>query len=345
MDQNIIKLLYYATKAPSGDNIQPWLYKITKNKIHLYIHPDKSDVFDYKGIASYISAGMFIENIIQASKPLGFKAEFSINNTDKYKAGTITLKKTKPLKSSILNLIEKRCTDRFPYESKPMEYKPPFNEKNIHVFKKGTDNWKTMRKILYKADIIRLRNQKAHNILFSNIIFDTNELIKRKQGMFHTSLGLKHFSKQILKMMSTNLYFKISKLSKINYIEAFISTYMPLTKSSGLILITTPKYSKKEFINTGRIAQRIWLDLTKKGLSAQPFMSFPLFLFESKTNKSNWITKKDRNKILGLEETYKREINPSIPLFIFRYGIPKNPCIKSIRQDISKNLITKNPKK
>jgi len=82
MNKEIInKILEAAVRAPSGDNVQPWEFKVSEGytRIDLYNLPEKDNsYYNYNQLASYIAHGAVIENIAIASGHLGYKAEINL---------------------------------------------------------------------------------------------------------------------------------------------------------------------------------------------------------------------------------------------------------------------------
>jgi tRNA A37 threonylcarbamoyladenosine dehydratase len=57
-------ILTAGIQAPSGDNTQPWVFRLVGEKIHLELEmKNNPSYFDYKQIPAFVSAGAVIENI------------------------------------------------------------------------------------------------------------------------------------------------------------------------------------------------------------------------------------------------------------------------------------------
>jgi len=67
MNKNsVIKTILEAgIAAPSGNNIQPWKFKVTDKKIELYLDEIDNSFFNFKNITSLISCGAVIENMMR----------------------------------------------------------------------------------------------------------------------------------------------------------------------------------------------------------------------------------------------------------------------------------------
>ena len=108
-------MIEQATKAPSGHNTQPWLFRIVEAGIE--IHPEKTkalSIVDGNRREMFISLGCATENLCLAAQTKGYSAQVNIadngNITVKLQpnAGVIT-------PSSIIVQIGKRQTNRSIY--------------------------------------------------------------------------------------------------------------------------------------------------------------------------------------------------------------------------------------
>lgn len=85
-------LVAQATKAPSGHNTQPWLFKQTNSSIE--IHPDftrKLPAVDPSNRELFVSLGCAAENLCLAANSKGYKAAVSVDDG----TGVITVSLTK----------------------------------------------------------------------------------------------------------------------------------------------------------------------------------------------------------------------------------------------------------
>ena len=81
-------MIEQATKAPSGHNTQPWLFRIVEAGIE--IHPDKTktlSIVDGNQREMFISLGCATENLCLAAQTKGYSAQVNIADN-----GNITVK-------------------------------------------------------------------------------------------------------------------------------------------------------------------------------------------------------------------------------------------------------------
>ena len=117
------KIIEYGTKAPSGHNTQPWLFKTSPNTIE--VHPNFKRVLpivDPDNHALYISLGCAVENVVIAAKNYGFNSIVKLLKDKNNKTFiSITLNdKAKIQEDDLFNYIEKRQTTRNKYTKIPI---------------------------------------------------------------------------------------------------------------------------------------------------------------------------------------------------------------------------------
>ena len=122
MNNQLVKqILEAAIRAPSGDNVQPWKFQVSKNftRIELYNLPEKDNsYYNFNQMASYIAHGAVIENIVIASGHLGCNAEVKLfpDAKDKNLVARINLSLAEPQVDTLYPAIFDRYTNRFQYK-------------------------------------------------------------------------------------------------------------------------------------------------------------------------------------------------------------------------------------
>ena len=73
MKNILVDILNHAINAPSGENCQPWKFKITNNQIYIFNIPERDQSsYNFKQKGSLVAHGALIENILIISSVIGF---------------------------------------------------------------------------------------------------------------------------------------------------------------------------------------------------------------------------------------------------------------------------------
>jgi hypothetical protein len=273
------KIIEAAICAPSGDNCQPWNFTIENGRIHLFNLPDKdTSLFNFQQRASLVAHGAVLENIHIASSALGFQAKFSCfpqAGNDNLIAA-ITLEETHPRDEPLYPYISLRTTNRRPYRPTPLTEEERGTISNAVgtagagkvVLLEDDQSKKALSEVIGFNDKLVFENPQLHSFLFDHVRWNDKEARSTRDGLDIKTLELappdalafrlfKNYS--LLQTLNT---FGVSKIVAKNAQKLSLS-------ASAIGLITTAGSTPHDYLDVGRILQRIWLEATRLGLSLQ----------------------------------------------------------------------------
>ncbi|MGD0977242.1 MAG: hypothetical protein ABR875_03045 [Minisyncoccia bacterium] len=283
MNNDIIKIIEAGIFAPSGDNSQPWRFEVENNQIDIFNLPEKDNpVLNYRQRGSYIAHGCLIENILIASSNYGYAVKLKLFP----KSGlfdhiaSLNLEKTISQKDSLFEFIFSRCTNRKKYRSSKLE-KDIYNEliSIPSVMNLGnkyeirlTDNDNSKKQIGKAAASIEqviLEDEHLHHLLFHDIIWTEKDELLKKSGLYVKTMEFSPPQRLAFRLAS---FWPLMKFFKVLGLPKLIVSEDSKLYSTGAVLgiILMDGHSDENFINAGRIFQRVWLTATKNRLSLQP---------------------------------------------------------------------------
>src|SRR5664279_1324790 len=118
METELRDIIRYGTWAPSGDNSQPWHFKIQGDKILVYIYPNKDNpILNWKLSGTYIATGALIENMVIAATHYGFDTNvtFLPEKNDVDCVAKMVFSKINLVENPLFPYIKSRGTNRKPY--------------------------------------------------------------------------------------------------------------------------------------------------------------------------------------------------------------------------------------
>jgi ThiF family len=355
--QSIVK---DASKAPSTGNDQPWMWAYSKSegKLHLFHNKNKSFSFgDYQNIASYISLGATLENLVLASQhnhteiktdlfPIKENDDLVLSISFYNKESDFTEKHIYP---DLYNYIDERTTNR--------NISPRINlmnsefEKLKQVVEYGTDakvifieNEKELTnlgEIISACDRIRIMNPHGHYDFFNREMRWSNEEARnKKDGMYIGDLSIPPSAMLALQMIKNDEV--ISILRNINGGQAFKKVSVLNTQTaSAMGLIIMPKFNPMNFLNGGRIMQRMWLEATKLNLSIHPLIA-PLYLFPRIIHgNGEGLSKNDIKELSELRIRFEKIFATEKmegEIFLFKVFKTSAKSAKSFRKDVNEIL-------
>jgi hypothetical protein len=312
----IRKIIEYGTKAPSGHNTQPWKFVSKENEIQ--IHPDFNralPIVDTDNHALYISLGCAAENIVLAAKNMGFDSRLDLlQNKERTDYIKIVLIPNDSIKTDdLFNYIDSRQVTRNEYTSTKIPSEDvdklikSFNFKGINMMVFMTsEEMKELEPFIIEGSNLQFQNKAFVNELVSWIRFSKKEVVKKKDGIWHASMGMPSTGRFIGNVIMKHF---VSEKSEAKRWHKMVHA------SAGFVLFTVRKNDVEHWVNLGRAFQRFGLTATKLNIN-HAHVNMPC----------EELSVRNKMKLkLGLENVY--------PLLLIRLGY-SNKMPYSFRRNI-----------
>ncbi|MCB0391190.1 MAG: hypothetical protein KDD58_07860 [Bdellovibrionales bacterium] len=326
MKDLILKIIDESRFYPSGDNAQPFNFKIEDQLLYIKHCENRAlHAFNPHNVSSKITLGCLLEAIkISASKyNLSFNLELMNDNLD---AKLIFSKNNHISPDSLSHSVHLRKTDRRPYNLNcNLQEIEQIIYSEDHLLKSSVSilenkNLASLKSYLIEADKIIWTWSRAFRDIGKTIKFDSKGIIKI--GLSTQNLGLKSseiFATKIL--VKFPLIYKIlnkiglmSLISKTNTLKSF--------NSSPAFLLVSMK-SNEDLIQAGRNIYRVWTLLCANGYSLQPMSAAVLTPYCYKIGVATEFPQ-------YFKDFYEENINTlanifhldksQVPIFLFRIG-------------------------
>lgn len=342
--EHIQKILEAGVQAPSGENCQPWRFVVDGNRIKIFNIPEKdTSLYNVRQLGSFVAHGALIENMLIASSAIGYRGTVDLfpNHTEPNYVADFVLEKSVPREELLLQYISQRSTNRNPYKStrltegqkqELLRSAEEIGDGEIKLIEKPEDK-KEIAKCLAIGDRILFENRKVHDFLFSHIIWNKKESEEKKSGFYIKELALPlpvekifGFLRDWNKVLLFNK-FGFSKLAAKGNIKLY-------SKVGALGAVVTKNNTPLDFLNAGRIMQRIWLKAASMGLSIQPVTGVLFFMQRIIGNAAEdfsphhiQLVREAHGAITGM---FGINSNETIAM-IFRIGYGGEPTARSLR--------------
>ncbi len=350
MDPRIKSILEYGIRAPSGDNCQPWLFKIEGLNVSLYNDPQKdTSLYNLKQRASLIAHGALIETLNIAAPHFGLEPHIDYfpdkENLDLI--ANIRFSESATTTHPLLTTIIERQTNREPFQSTLITTDQIQAWKKIATPNEGwifsivaEEKLKELSKILSYNERIVFEEANLHKFLFDQIRWTPEETEKTRDGLDLNTLGLNAFDKIAFSYLKNwRLVQILNKIGLSRIIQR--SSKQTLKTASSYIFITIPDITDLNYIMGGKIWQRLLLNLTKDGLTAQPIVGLTCLMQANTEGVQDLaISKVHKALLTNIGESINRIVpgrNRTV-LAIFRVG--KAPTtVRSLRRKIEDLLV------
>lgn len=343
MKEIIEKILEEAVYAPSGENCQPWKFAVDGSNIHIFNVPEADmSLYNFKQKGSFVAHGAIIENIIIVALKYGYKTSvklFPIKEEDNLVA-TLTFNITNPRELPLYSCIERRCTNRKDHTRQKLS--DDQNKQLIEIAKEtglgelkiinDEESLNILGKALAVNEQIIFENKKLHDFFYEHILW--NEEDQGKAGGFYikTLEFLPHQLKGV-KLFKNWLILKI--LNKIGKVSRMIAkeNSEKYANSGSLAVVVAKGSDREDFVNAGRMAERVWLKATELGLSVHPCTGTIYLMERIKGGDTNVFSQNHLKTIKDAYSDIERAFgveNKTIPM-LFRIGYADEPTARSLR--------------
>lgn len=350
-DQKILSILNSAVMAPSGDNCQPWRFEIRNNLIRIFNIPEKdTSPYNYLQRASLIAHGALIENAVIAARTLGVTPELRLLPEKKLPdlIAEIELSPASPKPDPLYEFIPKRATNRKQYNASSLSSKEKLDILNqalwfphlgLHIADSDIKA-ETLSSAMILNNTLAFENETLHKFLFERLKCSEKESLETKDHLWIKTLELnpaKQFVFSLLKNWNLVKFantFGLSKIVAMNARDLCMS-------SSAVCMITAPDDSALNYIDSGRLLERLWLQATKLGLSMHVMSGITLLIQRAISDECEGLSEKNIEDLRKSNNALRKAYNLSDEAITvcFRIGRSTPPSATSLRIPIQ-NITT-----
>jgi sulfur-carrier protein adenylyltransferase/sulfurtransferase len=350
----LMAILNIARWAPSGDNRQPWRFRIQGADAFSVLLDDHSDrdVYEYRGAEpSILAAGMLLESIRIAASAFGRTMEWHYAGREdmRYRidVGFTPAAGLEP--DPLYSWVPMRSVDRRRYRLRPLTVAQKAdleqslgNELRVVWHEDLNSRWQLAR-LSAKATNIRLRIPEAFQVHRRAIDWDH---ALSTNGIPAKAVGLDPLTLKVMRWAMGDW----SRMQSVNRLLGTIGAQVQLDLLPGIasgafftIHLTGALPDSEErigfLLRSGERLQRFWLTATRLGLALQPECA--VLAFAHYGHRSISFTKEPnmlkRATALARDFQAKFQKQPEEILFIGRIGTPRSATIRnrSVRRPLT----------
>lgn len=289
MDAAIQKIIEAGTLAPSGENCQPWRFRVRGREVDVFNVPERDySLYSWGQRASLVAHGAVLENMAITAGFWGYQAEiiFFPNPSNENWVATVLLRPGENQKDPLFEAVALRTTNRKIYKQ---EVLLPEQKNKIMatgqvegqgrvVLVEDRKKVEQFAKLASANERILFENRFLHSFFFKHISW-TNEQDERvKTGFYIDTLELPPPAKAGFKLFKN--WFILNAFNKLGLSKMVAKENAKIYSSASAIgSIVIKNNSAEEFLGAGRLMQRVWLTVTEQGLSLQPLTGI-IFLMQ-----------------------------------------------------------------
>jgi nitroreductase len=353
MDQDIKDIIRAGTLAPSGENAQPWRFKVVGNTIELHNNPDSDQSpYNWGQRASYLSNGAALENILIAASNLSYRVDTKLfpDPTNLNFVAELELQKTQTIPDKLYPFIDTRVTNRKPYSSEALTREQiEYLSQTSGDVGYDSDIFFTQdeeaKKVLGRAggtnEEVMMSNREIHDFFFDHVTWTKEEDDNKKVGFYIKTLELPKPAQIAFRLFRH--WPLMSVFNKLGAPAAIGKQNGAVYAQAGAMgIITISGNTPTDYLMAGRVFERLWLKVTELGLSLQPMTGVLFFMLGIKNGVTATFSSEQLKKIkqsyADIEAIFKIQPNQTIAL-MFRIGKADKPTAQARKFDAGDVLI------
>jgi len=349
------RLIAKAAKAPSGGNVQPWLWHPDGNRIHLFMDNRKEATFlDFGRKGTYLGLGAAAENLYIAAAKEGLAVkthwfEHAAEEPFPLVAGFELTPASGLEDDALFDFIDLRVTNRLNEGRRPLpnttreRFFDTFRRKNtstdFHLIE-DAHKLEVIKDVLSIADRLIMMNQKGHSDLYNELRWNTD--FSERIGINVHSLGLTPLEMAGMRIAKDDEV--IDTLRELEGGDRFSEmNHKCMDSSSGMGLVTMKDYDPLTYFNSGMDIQRLWLQGTADGVSMHPMSGVTFLINRTRFAEGEGLSQDEQARLMHCQklitEAFDLDID-TVLCFMFRFSITDNAPIPSNRKPLNEIILT-----
>ena len=344
-NKTVQKIIRIAINAPSGSNSQPWKFCVSGNSIDVIALPERDHpILNFRNRGTWVAHGALIENIAISAPAFGYKSRVVLfpDENDKNITARITLDRARKFKDPLFSAIPYRATNRKPYASLPLtiiqKEELMRSEKEVGggklFFVEGNEKLSILGRAVSANEIVMMEDKALHKLFFDEIVWTKDEERRKKSGLYLKTMELKPLQEKALNLLK---YWPVMNLlNKLGFAKKIASDNTKTYASASLGGIIAIEKKDEAFLEAGRLMERIWLKVTKMGLSFH-LITGVLFLWQRINEEDSFVFSPKHSSLIKknyseIESSFNVPRDKIIALF-FRVGRSDPPTAFSSKKD------------
>lgn len=278
MAPHIERILDAARIAPSRDNLQPWRFVVDEESVSFMIdHERDRSPANADGRMARVAIGAAIECALLRAGRMGATVRFQPPRAGAL--ATITFSSPKRFPEPDKALL-RRATNRHLYDGRPVddatfawlrEATPALESARMLWF--GRERVRTLGPIVEEGETLYVADQRNRDAVLAAVRFDVRDREEVTHGLSVGSLELSASERAIFDTLRRGPNERLESMGV--FVKMGARARRLMESASGVCVVTAVGSEPATDVAAGRLMQRAWLALTRRGLVAQPMSSIP----------------------------------------------------------------------
>jgi hypothetical protein len=338
-----------AVRAPSGDNTQPWRFRVDLERRCIALQLDEGrdpSPMNAGQRMARIAAGAALENILHTAALQRWTVVLEPAGCGDMWQVRLIAGRAKPIPSGDGDdgPVSARVTNRRLYDPRPVsrevldrlerETPPLAGVSTGWIVDRG--RLASLARLIGRADALMFGEPSMRRAFLSQVRFDAPPATRVSEGLSLAALELTAADRLALRVMKRipDRVFPVALFARV-----FAAKARQLVEhASGLCLVVASDDREPTDLVVGRVMERAWLALTTCGLAVQPMMSLLVLENVLGLGPPALVAALGRDRLTALAGDFRclvPEIGDQRPAFLMRFGFAPAPSGRTGRRPLS----------
>jgi len=270
----------WGIRGPSGGNNQGWRFDWNGRRLRCAVDPDRVQTFlELDRTGSTLSVGAAVENMVLAAGRFGIAAEvaFQPEGPDSDAVCDLRFERDDSVAPDPLaEHMEARCTTR---DRGPGRRLAPDDRAGLVAVAEAAgarlvlvdddEGLRRMGRVVGACDRLAMQQQSVHRELMGDIRWTPTELAERRDGLDLDTFDVREFEKAAMRVVSRWPVMKVLReFDGGTALEA--ASRRAVSEAAAMAIVSVPGTDARAYFEGGRAVERVWLEVTARGIAMQP---------------------------------------------------------------------------
>jgi hypothetical protein len=345
-------LIEAATRAPSGDNTQPWRFVIDRDRCSVSVFLDEKrdpSPMNAGQRMARMACGAATENLCKLAQAMGWSTSLEVTGEQPVAVVSFHGGQSAPQNDGAVDrLIRGRVTNRKRYRPGTLSLETRTRLEQSTPELDGIDTfWITERervsvvaRVIGRADALMFRSAAMRRAFLANIRFDAADDQQVDEGLSLASLELTGGMRFMLQSVfgGPSWLFRLAGAATATGMRS----RQFAESGAGLCIVAAPDTAPQTDFSVGRAAERAWLELTADNLAVQPLMSLSV-LQNAMDHAHPEISARKVERLLARFNAAVPEMAGRRVSFLMRFGFAELPSGRTGRLPLPEVLENAQP--
>ncbi|MFN7982489.1 MAG: Rv1355c family protein [Vicinamibacterales bacterium] len=347
IDDSVRYLVAQACLAPSGGNCQPWRFVADGPAVDCYIDVGRSESrlnVGHRG--SYVAMGAAVENMVLSAEARGVALKVEINTSASLDEPVFRATVGGPVAPSPSRLFEQigyRCTNRHRgvrdrlHVGQRIALEREARGGRVLWFE-SQEELERLGMLHGRADRLRFLSKQMHRELIAEVRWTPAEAEHSRDGLDLRSLELSAADQAALNLLKQWPTLSVLKQTDGGRALEDMTRRMFLA-SSAIAVLQVPGRTPLDYLEGGRILQRVWLAATGEGVAVHPQGALVYSLARLEREPES-LSADVRDELTRVRDEYRELVpaNGGADVLMLRLSVAPEPSVRSLRRPLGSVL-------